>query len=417
VDFTDPNKPVETEYLMTSAMQHPGEGIRVHQGRGLLMSAYYVAAGLTKTDDPVTHSFDIYDVGTDCRHPKVLYTSTSFTFPTAGLGGSDPLGKPLPNTVAVSGHEGAITQDGMTYYISDGANGAIHAIDVSNPSDPKWLALYRHPALKIDFATFTFLGSLHGLSMSSDGNRAYPVISSYSPRAPGGMVPQTGEWHNGFYVVDTSEVQARKPNPRMRLISASVVLRDQSAQQMTIPFRVKGVPYVVTLGEGGTGQFNTAGNKSACAAGLTPFSKQDIFEMSDEQNPKFVSKIVLEANDPANCSTIEPEMSTVNGFIYDVHMCSVDNRDEATALACGYFQSGIRVYDIRDPKHVKEIAYYNPAVLDKSKQPSVCGSIPILDAEHGMLYSHCADGGMTVLKFTNKAWPFPESKTPPDRQL
>ena len=91
--------------------------------------------------------------------------------------------------------------------------------------------------------------------------------------------------------------------------------------------------------------------------------------------------------------------------------------DEATTLACGYFQSGLRVYDIRDPKKIREIAYYNPGAEDQSKQLSSCAWIPILDAEHGMLYGNCGAGGMVALKFTNKVWPFPESRTPPDRQL
>ena len=39
------------------------------------------------------------------------------------------------------------------------------------------------------------------------------------------------------------------------------------------------------------------------------------------------------------------------------HYCSLDNRESATAVACGYFELGIRKFDIRDPPRPKEIAF------------------------------------------------------------
>jgi hypothetical protein len=98
-------------------------------------------------------------------------------------------------------------------------------------------------------------------------------------------------------------------------------------------------------------------------------------------------------------------------------MCSVDNRDETTTLACGYFQSGLRVYDVRDPANVKEIAYFNPASKGAGVAPGWCGAIPILDASAGMLYSSCADSGIVSLKFATGVWPFAGIQTPPDKQL
>ena len=421
VDFTDPNNPVETETLKTPGMMNPGEGLRTHQGRGLLVSAFYINEA---TDESVPHGFDVYDVGTDCRHPQLLSTTTELTFPTEGLAldkqSEPPSGTPAGATRGIYGHEGAISPDGLTYYVAEWVHGVIHVIDISNPVAPKYLAVYRNPAYKREPVAGNPLGSVigghHGLSISNDGNRIYPVSTAYGNTTAGGMVPQTGEWHNGFYVVDSSEIQARKPNPKLHVIS-DVSLRDQSYQQLTIPVRIKGKPYLITGGEGGTGQLNTAGMKAACAAGLTPFSLAHIFDMSDEKKPKFVNKLLIEVNDPANCAAIDPEITTIPGLIYDLHMCSVDNRDDATTLACSYWQSGIRIYDIRDPKNIKEIAYYNPGVDDKTKQPGWCGAIPFLDAEKGIVYSSCADGGSVVLKFTNNVWPFPESKTPVDKQL
>jgi hypothetical protein len=114
----------------------------------------------------------------------------------------------------------------------------------------------------------------------------------------------------------------------------------------------------------------------------------------------------------------------------------VDNRHKATTLACGYFNSGIRVFDIRDPLRPREIAYYNPGVTtavsagsnhatQRSVQqpggPDWCASSVHLDAEQGTLWTTCQDNGLLSLKFTHNAWPFeksysPASTTPPGLQ-
>src|SRR5262249_3586796 len=106
---------------------------------------------------------------------------------------------------------------------------------------------------------------------------------------------------------------------------------------------------------------------------------------------------------------------------------SVDNRHNATTLACGYFSSGIRVFDIRDPVRPREIAYYNPAGTQTQSPgssniswvaggPDWCTSEVHLDADLGTLWTSCQDNGFLSLKFTHNAWPFAESTTPPGQQ-
>jgi hypothetical protein len=139
--------------------------------------------------------------------------------------------------------------------------------------------------------------------------------------------------------------------------------------------------------------------------------------MGDEMNPKLINKIRLEVNDPNNCAQVEPDVAANKGFgfVNDVHHCSVDNRDNATTLACGYFLNGIRVYDIRDPQHIKEIAYFVPPA--KGAALKWCAAMPILDVKTSSVYSWCADTGVVALKFREGVWPFPESTTPTDKQL
>jgi hypothetical protein len=407
VDLTDPYRLHETALITTPGLTMPAEGIRASTTRGLLVGAYY--NNEPSTND-VTHGFDIYDIGTDCRHPQALVSTTSITFPTAGLTVTGP------RFDRIYGHEGALSPDDKTYWVADAPHGVYHAIDISDPSHPKWLA---------GFATSAFLkqqATTHGISISDDGNRAYAATDAL-PGPSGAMIaPATGEFRDGFVIMDTSEVQARKPHPRIHLISEND-WHDGSVEQMTIPIKIHGKPYLVTTSEGGVGLATKNGIEAACQVGRIPFGMARIFDINDEAKPRLVKNLVLEVNDPKNCSLIMPEITAMESgdplagsFLYDIHMCSVDNRDDATTLACGYFNSGIRVYDIRDPANPKEIAYWVPP----ARAPGAiewCAAIPILDASKGMLYSSCADSGVVAHKFEHGVWPFPNSTTPPEKQL
>jgi len=127
-----------------------------------------------------------------------------------------------------------------------------------------------------------------------------------------------------------------------------------------------------------------------------------------------------------------PDLTGLLTFTYGTHYCSVDNIHEATTLACGYFNSGLRVFDIRDPIRPREIAYYNPAGtatlspgsnharvggwLTQPGGPDWCNAQVHLDAEQGTVWTTCQDNGLLSLKFTHNAWPFAQSTTPPGMQ-
>ena len=48
--------------------------------------------------------------------------------------------------------------------------------------------------------------------------------------------------------------------------------------------------------------------------------------------------------------------------------------------------------------------------------PDWCNAQVHLDADRGTLWTTCQDNGLLMLKFTNGAWPFPQSKTPAGEQ-
>ena len=402
IDLSDRTNPNATAYLTTTAMLDPWESLKVNERRALLAADNGQNGGRGP-------EIDVYDLSGDCRFPQLL---ASVPVGTGQDGGIVPPQSPI-------GHEGSFAPDGLTYYIGDFIRRAYHAVDLSDPSKPKMVATFSMNAIGL---------RVHGLSVSDDGNRAY--VTSLGSVALANLGNPEAPTTNGFAILDTSEVQARLPDAQMRLISFYPV-RDGSGAQHTILIRIKGKPYVVHVDEGGSGGGSVAGRRAACAAGWSPFPMARIVDIADETKPTLVSKLALEIHDPANCDKwfADLEAPVLTGFTYGSHYCSVDNRHNATTLACGYFNSGIRVFDIRDPVRPKEIAYYNPAgVITASPgsnhgatagsggKPDWCSAQVHLDKNTGTLWTTCQDNGVLVLKFREGVWPFPGSSTPPGAQ-
>ncbi|MHB8508828.1 MAG: LVIVD repeat-containing protein [Candidatus Dormibacteria bacterium] len=304
LDVSDPAHPTPTAYLATAAMLHPWESLKVNERRALL-------AGHLTGGAPL----DIYDISQDCAHPKLLSSV------------------PMPN----NGHEGEWSPDGLTYWGS--STSEYHAIDVADPTHPKQLLTWTTPA-----------GTTHGMSFSPDGTRAYFTQMGSGPSSP----------VDGLVIADVSDIQYRRANPQIRIISR-VTWPDGSYAQHTIPVFYGGHPYLIFVDELGSGGLGTAATRNySCGASLPPYGHPRIFDISDEKNPRQVASLTLQTDDPANCAVANQETSGQVIFGYDSHYCAVDHHSDPTAMACGYFNSGIRVFDIRNPADPKEIAYYNP---------------------------------------------------------
>jgi hypothetical protein len=404
VDLTQPDNPVQTVYLQTTSMLDPWESLKVNDRRQLLAADN----GQNGGGGP---QVDIYDLSTDCRFPQLL---SSVTVGTGTDGGSSvaPAG--------VIGHEGSWAPDGLTYYIGDTSHRSYHAVDMTDPTKPKYIATF-------DMKTIGL--AAHGLSISDDGNRAYfvtPGIPANLSDLTDPTVPPT----NGFVIFDTSDIQARLPNPQFRVIS-KFLFKDGSVAQHTIPVKIAGKPYIIHVDEGGSGGLSSVAQaNAACAAGAPIFPLARIVDVSDETNPTLVSRVALEIHAPKSCRLVVPDLVGLSIFTYGSHYCSVDNRQNATTLACGYFNSGIRIFDIRDPVNPKEIAYYNPAGATTASPgsnhvlgnnfvaggPDWCSAQVHLDATKGTVWTTCQDNGVLMLRFTHGVWPFPESSTPPGQQ-
>ena len=69
---------------------------------------------------------------------------------------------------------------------------------------------------------------------------------------------------------------------------------------------------------------------------------------------------MLEVHDPKNCTKFLAEPPEAGGgpLDYSTERCAVDRPVNPTLAACGSRGTGTRVYDIRDPLHPAEIAYW-----------------------------------------------------------
>jgi hypothetical protein len=415
VDATHLANPTPTEYLTTSSMLDPWESLKVHTPRGMLL-------GENGTNAAGGPQLDVYDIAFDCRYPQLL---ASVATGTAANGDASA----LPAGEILKGHEGNVSPDGLTWYSGDrGTPKKYTATDITDPTHPQLVTTWTVP--QIYPATWSV--TTHGLAVSEDGNRAY-VSQAAVPSV--NTVSSTLQPVDGVLILDVSQVQARLPDPKITEVS-HLFWRDGAQSQMYIAVQIRGKHYLIGTDELGAGGGNATANvQAACNAGIPMFGMARIIDIENERHPRIVSRLLLETHDPANCSQVLPDIVGLSGFTYGSHYCSVDNKREATTLACAYFNSGIRVFDIRDPKKPREIAYFNPpgqtepsfgsqhfnpSALIKSGtgagDPDWCSAQLRLDAREGTLETTCQDNGFLVLKFENGVWPFRESSTPPGLQ-
>ena len=353
LDMKDPAHPRSTVDLRTPAMSTPHESLNVHAGRGLLASAL----GNLLTGPGW---LDIYDVRKDCRHPTLL--------------SSLPMG--------ILGHEGSFSPDGNTFWVSAGAGsyidrsiGTFTAIDVTNPLAPRIL-----------WTTTSY--AIHGFNLSADGNTLYAADLGA---------------HRGLTVFDVSEVQAREIAPQVRQI-AHLTWPTVSLPQTLLPVTIDGHPYLVEVDE------FTHDTISNFFTGQ-PFSRPEdmvgaarIIDIADPTKPKVVSDIRLAVNQPsarAGPQADDPGAGTATG--YTAHYCSVPRENEPGILACSFILSGLRVFDIRDPFHPREIAYFNPPTGNDTAYNAM--SAPAFVPERNEIWYTDANYGFYALRVTNGVWP------------
>jgi hypothetical protein len=336
IDASDPRHPRPSAYLNdTPAMLAPHETLKHIDRRNLLVAGENMGPG-----------FAIYDTSADCRRP-VLKSSIE-------LEGS-------------SGHMGNFAPDGLTYYLTQtnrGIGGFLYIVDLSDPSNPQQLP------------TWQFLGDgrPHEAWLNADGTRLY----AGQPGLFGDMASSIGP--DGLVIEDVSDYQFRRPNPEIRIIS-TLFWADQGQAEPMRPVTIAGRPYIISGDESG-GSGGVGGLPAACARGASAYGYPNIIDIRDERNPRIVAQLMLEVSDPANCSLLinDPEEAGGGGIpAYNAERCTPDRPSDATMLACGFQGAGLRVFDIRDPYHPAEIAYWKPPAVRRAFLPGSNSWAPGVD--------------------------------------
>jgi hypothetical protein len=297
----------------------------------------------------------IYDVSQDCRRPVLQSTTLAARF----------------------GHESGWSPDGRTFWVNGGfAN--VAAVDVTDPRNPRkvW-----------EGAEYA-----HGSSISADGTRAYVAD------------PINGN----LTILDVSEIQARRPDPQVREISR-LTWNTVSIPQNTAPMTIGGHRYLLEFDEFGfrfTGLPQDLGQVGAAR----------IIDIADERHPRVVSNLRLEVNghdahqaalgDPG---ALDPAQS------YAAHYCAIPRETDPQIVACSFINSGLRIFDVRDPLHPREAAYYvaPPAVgLSNLGQASnFAMSQPAFAPERREVWYTDAISGFHVVRLDRSVWPDPVART------
>jgi hypothetical protein len=336
IDASDPQHPRVSAHLTdTPAALNPHETVQTNDRSHLLVAG--------QNGGP---NFAVYDISADCRHP-VLKASI--------------------NMPGAQGHMGAFAPDGRTYYETQsfrGIGGFLYIVDLTDPSHPQMLRPWQ----------FFTDGRPHGLELNPqgfapgvhEGTRLYAGQQGSFPFAGG---------RDGLVIEDVSDYQFRRPNPQIRIVS-TLFWDDQGIAEAMIPVKIKGHPYLISTDEAG-GASGAGGWAAACARGASPFGYPQIIDVGDETHPKIIAKLRLEVNDPANCSALLAEtppdppgtapgtnLPAISGTTnYSEETCVADNPNNAKMLACSFQNAQLRVFDIRDPTHAKEIAYWKAGAV------------------------------------------------------
>jgi hypothetical protein len=132
--------------------------------------------------------------------------------------------------------------------------------------------------------------------------------------------------------------------------------------------------------------------------GANPFAgaaQPYLTKIDDPAHPVDVSQMGLEINLPENC-----QEQIDSGANQSVHYHDVDDATNTTFVMASMWNAGVRVFDVRDPKHPTEVAYFNPGDVDPTDTVHLDHAWAHIRyvPRTGQIWFTTADGGFWVVR-------------------
>jgi len=256
-----------------------------------------------------------------------------------------------------------------------GLNGKIYRIvDIADPARPREVGRFalpeQEPGAKTDGLKFSFHGPAH-----VEGNRAF---LSYGD--------------GGGIILDVSDFAA--PKAVSQLAFRGITATQGIHTYLPLARRKIALINDEAIRENGDENLNLAG----------------IVDISDEKRPRMLSLFPLP--EPAPESELKNFYEKGGRFgphnhHHPNHQPCLEDRDDIAYLT--YFNAGLRIYDIRDPRQLKEIAYFVPGdPLNRiGLKPSrlVAQSEDVIVDRRGYIYLSDKNHGIHVLRL-REVWPY-----------
>jgi hypothetical protein len=246
--------------------------------------------------------------------------------------------------------------------------------DVSTCTRPKLLS------------TIQFPSNVHNLTFSADGRRLWSTLPLQAadlsnPRTPKMLPPIEQQLaDSGHFHLQYAHEAWPSPDDKRLYVGGQIVADDEEllvidttgwpAQPAHVigsiaepghsirPARIGGKPYLINSDE----SIINPTAKGCLPNALTPFggaSTPFLTDISNERLPKQRGTIRLGIEQPIHC--VEQTLSDVNA---SVHYQDVDDPNDTTFALVSAWNSGLRIWDVRDPAHPHEAAYFNPGKFD-----------------------------------------------------